>query len=188
MFGRLSLWHRITGRGIILTFLIMQLVVTAPPARAQDCTADVATAEQMYEIGDWTESIELLQQMLDRPEVDSECQKNAYRVIGMSYVAIEKEAEAKTAIRELLALVPAYEPDPTFDNPQYVKLVHEVRLDMDPDYLPPGEEEEKGGNIWTWVLVGAGAVVGAVLLIGGGGDEETPPPTTKDLPDPPELP
>ena len=186
MFGRLSLWHRLTGRGVLFSFLIMQLIVAAPGARAQDCATDVATAEQMYEKGDWTVSIELLKQLLDRPDIDTECQKSAYRVIGMSYVAIEKEAEAKNAIRELLTLVPAYEPDPTFDNPQYVKLVQEVRLDMDPDYVPPGEEEEKDGNIWTWVLVGAGAVVGAVLLLGGG-DEESPPLPTP-LPDPPALP
>ena len=89
----------------------------------------------------------------------------------------------------MLTLVPAYEPDPTFDNPQYVQLVQEVRKDMDPDYVAPGEEEEGGGNVLTWVVVGAAAVVGVVLLAGGGGDDGgTDNGGETALSDPPDLP
>ena len=179
---------RVRVARILLSLAVAALIIEpVAPAFAQDCGDVLDQAKEHYTFGRFDEAIDLLTACVDEPGGDPAVLQEAYRVIGMAYVAMSKELEAKQAIRELLELVPGYEPDPENDRPGYVELVREVKLESDPSYVAPGTAPEKKGGFLTKALIGAGAViVGVVVLLGGGDDPVTP--VDNDLPDPPVLP
>jgi hypothetical protein len=177
--------HARIGRVLLLLAAVAMVAGPVAPVFAQDCGDVLDQAKEHYTFGRFDEAIGLLKACVDEPGSDPMALQEAYRVIGMAYVAMSKELEAKQAIRELLDLVPGYEPDPDNDRPGYVDLVRKVKLESNPSYMPPGTEPEKKGGLLTKALIGAGAViVGVVVLLGGGED----PPVDNSLPDPPVLP
>jgi hypothetical protein len=179
------LTHARIGRVLLLHVAVALIAGPVAPAFAQDCGDVLDQAKEHYTFGRFDEAIRLLSACVDEPGGDPAVLQEAYRVIGMAYVAMSKELEAKQAIRELLDLVPGYEPDPENDRPGYVDLVREVKLESNPSYVPPGTEPAKKGGFLTKALIGAGAaIVGVVLLLGGGEDQ----PVDNTLPGPPVLP
>lgn len=175
----------LTGRATLLPLVAVLVLGPVSSALAKGCDDVLDQAKEHYSFGRFEEAIDLLGNCVGDPGGDPETLREAYRVIGMAYVAMSKELEAKQAIRDLLDIVPEYEPDPENDRPGYVELVREVKRENDPDYVAPGEEPEQKGGMLKWIAGGVAAVV-AVVLLGGGGDDDPAP--NGDLPDPPGLP
>jgi len=160
-------------------------MIAAPvaPAFGQGCASVLDDAKEQYTYGRFEEAIALLSSCVEDQNGDPTVRQEAYRVIGMAYVAMSMEMEAKITIQNLLDLVPGYEPDPENDRPGYVELVRELKRESDPNYVALGEEAEKGGGMFKWIAGGVVAVLAVVLLIGG-----DPLPEDPNLPDPPVLP
>ena len=176
----------VLSRSLLLYFCLI-LALPPVPALAADCADDIAEAEESYTLGDFDHAIDLLKACLNQTDLDPKAREEAYRLIGMTYIAKDYQDDAKQAIKELLVLVPDYMPNPDIDPVPYVQMVEQIKQEQDPNYVPPSEQQGSKKGLFTKILVGVGAVVAAVLLLGGGGDDD-PEPVSKDLPSPPDLP
>ncbi|MFH1845508.1 MAG: hypothetical protein ABIF77_20170 [bacterium] len=189
-----SLWSQRRSCVSLTIRLLLCLTILSPVsiAWAYDCENEVAQANNLYVQGKFNQAIELMEGCLNRPDLDPEVKGRAYRIIGLSYIALDLEQNAKGAIEAILLQSPGYMADLDNDPPPYVRLVEQVRAEQGME-LAAAEvvpaKEEKGGI--SKAILGAGAaVVGVVafLRFGGGGDEDNPPPDESDLPGPPTLP
>lgn len=177
-------------------------------AKAQEVNCDEAltTADRSYTIGQFDNAITLLRRCLEEDAFDEAQRKEALRILGLSYVAKDRADEAREAMQRLLELVPDFQPDPVLDPPTFVKMIEEVRSEMeaaeaaqeteaepsivvrdqprdDPPPVVTRPQQTQKSGIGRWLLVGgvvvAGGVAAAVLLGGSsGGDGGTiaPPP------------
>ena len=64
------------------------------------CTEQLDKAEEEYQAGKWTESIELIEQCLKKENVGELERGRAYRILGLVYIAIQLEKEANDAVKE----------------------------------------------------------------------------------------
>lgn len=172
------------GRAILLPILFAMIAAPVAPAFGQGCASVLDDAKEQYTYGRFEEAIALLSSCVEDQNGDPSVRQEAYRVMGMAYVAMSMEMEAKITIQNLLDLVPAYEPDPENDRPGYVELVRELKRESDPNYVAPGEQVE-GGGIPKKIIAGGVAVVGAILYFLIKKDDPDP---VLMLPDPPVLP
>jgi tetratricopeptide (TPR) repeat protein len=95
--------------------------------RAQDqCVNALAEAQKLYELGRYTQIIELLNPWL--PDNLREIERvRAYRLLALAYLAEEYPEKAETAIKNLLKQDENYLPDPVQDSQQFIELVEKVR-------------------------------------------------------------
>ena len=96
----------------------------------QDCTNFLGEADAMYAQGDFDGTISLINRCIDDEAISESNRRIAYRLIGLSYIGKGVEGDAKEAVRQLLTLVPNYEPDPVMDPPNFVSMVAEVRQEI----------------------------------------------------------
>ena len=96
----------------------------------QDCTNFLGEADAMYAQGDFDGTISLINRCIDDETISESNRRIAYRLIGLSYIGKGVEGDAKEAVRQLLTLVPNYEPDPVMDPPNFVSMVAEVRQEI----------------------------------------------------------
>jgi hypothetical protein len=164
-----------------------------------ECEEQLKNAQKKMETGKFDEAIELITECLNKEGISNETKKQAYRLLGLTYIAKDYLGEARNAVSKLLDIVPNYTPDPDQDPPSFVNIVEEQIAERSQpvktsDTKTTAVDEEKSDksdkSIWWWI--GGGAVVALVAVIllaaGGGDDEGGGEPTPTALPDPPDLP
>lgn len=105
------------------------------------CDKELAEAEQKYNSGQFDEAIQLITGCLEKPSITENEKKQAYRLLGLTYIAQDYLKEAKAAVRRLLDLIPNYKADTIQDPPSFANLVEEVRSEMVPKEEPVSKEE-----------------------------------------------
>lgn len=103
------------------------LLLFAAPADAQQCGTALANAERQYNNGDFDTVIQRLSNCLDQNAFTIDQRREAYRLIGLSYIGKDREAEARQAVRSLLEVAPNYQPNPEVDPPPFSRMVNEER-------------------------------------------------------------
>lgn len=117
-----------------LTFALALIVgaVSTSPIRAQenvDCANAISRADSSYSYGSFDEAIELLNSCMNQGAFDESEQQRAYVILGRAYLAQNLEEQARSTLRELIRMVPHYEPSPEYP-PSFRKLVQKVKRDM----------------------------------------------------------
>lgn len=112
-----------------LASAVLAALALAAPAAAQNCNRALDRAADSYQSGDFDATIERLTTCLDANAFSAEERRNAYRLIGLSYIGKDREADARAAVAALLEVSPTYEPDPAVDPPPFVRMVAEMRRD-----------------------------------------------------------
>lgn len=164
-----------------------------------ECEEELKTAQKKMETGKFDEAIELITQCLNKEGISNETKKQAYRLLGLTYIAKDYLGEARSAVSKLLDVVPNYTPDPDQDPPSFVDIVEEQIAERSQPIKQPDvrstsvddeKSEESDKSLWWWI--GGGAVVALVAVIvlaaGGGDDEGGGDPPATSLPNPPDLP
>ncbi|TFG99004.1 MAG: hypothetical protein E4H13_09305 [Calditrichales bacterium] len=151
-----------------------------------DIEKTIKDADQKYTEGRFDETIALLTVVVESAKVTSEQKQQAYRLMGLTYIAKDYLTEAKKSIENLLKLVPNYKPDPIYDPPPFINLVEQVQSETVAKKASLADKESDN-KMW-WYIGGGVAAVGilAVILASSSSDEETP--TDQALPAPPALP
>jgi tetratricopeptide (TPR) repeat protein len=162
-----------------------------------ECEEELKNAQRKMETGKFDEAIELITECLNKEGISNESKKQAYRLLGLTYIAKDYLGEARNAVGKLLDIVPNYQPDPDQDPPSFVDIVEEQIAERSQTVtkvetkLSPADEGKSDKTLWWWIGGGAVvALVAVILIAAGGGDDDgngdTPP--TAGLPDPPDLP
>ncbi|MBD3275649.1 MAG: hypothetical protein GF372_10075 [Candidatus Marinimicrobia bacterium] len=188
---------------ILITWLIIAIVVLPVPGittisvvQAQDdCTEQLNQAEQFYNTGRFDDAEQIIENCLENGTMDREQKLRAYRLLGLTYIAKDLEAEARDTVSKLLEMVPNYQTDPVQDPPPFRNLVDEVKKDQDTQEQAETEEQQtvteqpqQGDELENlveqredrkkqkrkWYYIAGGAVVGAAVItavvLGGGSD------------------
>jgi hypothetical protein len=155
-------------------------------AQENACEKNLKEAENKYTEGRFDEAIALLTQCLESPNITDDQKQQAFRLMGLTYIAKDYLTEAKKSVEKLLDLVPSYNPDPIYDPPPFINLVEQVKSET---VVAPEVTEEKKSNMKWYLIAGGAAAVGllGILLLAGGGDDDKPP-AAQRLPSPPALP
>ncbi len=187
---------------LVCSMVIMPVQFVVPPVFGQtqtDWDKKIDEAEQIFYSGQFSKAESILKEGLQSGQLTKEQKTRAYRILGLSYLSRELESQAKDAIKNLLEIVPDYQPNPDQDPPQFIKMVEDVKqqesatankkttTQQKPDELHKIVQEEKQkGNNKTWYYVAGGALVAvvAVILLSGSGGGSNP----SNLPNPPSLP
>ncbi len=116
--------HRIAFRVFVtLTFVFILPVLS----RAQECSdVSLNEARKFYEIGKFAEVERLLHPCIQRGF--NEKQKvEAYRLLAMTYIAIDSNDQAAQETGYLLQINPTYEAN-LFDPPAFIRMVNNMKL------------------------------------------------------------
>jgi tetratricopeptide (TPR) repeat protein len=103
---------------------------------AQDCDVELREAEAKYRSGFFDEAIDLLDRCLNKGGINKEQRMQAYRLKGLAYLAKDYLNQAKESIKNLMELVPDYEPNPEQDPPAFRQMVTEVKEEQTQDEPP----------------------------------------------------
>ena len=199
---------------LILTLLFTILFDPIFPTLAdaqQDCATALKDAEAKYNDGQFDEAIDLLKKCIAQGFTEEQ-KKEAYRLLGLAYLAKDYREQAREAVEKLLTLVPNWQPDPIQDPPPFTRLVEQVKQKMreqqekeqaeEPvekkQVVPEQPQEEpietvqtpKKGRSKTLLLLGIGATVisgGLIAIIAGSGGNGGPEGPER-LPNPPGAP
>ena len=175
---------------LIVSFLtVFAFALLAPPllfesgtvkfssiyAQTKDqCTEQLDKAEEEYQAGKWTESIELIEQCLKKENVGELERGRAYRILGLVYIAIQLEKEANEAVKNLLIMVPNYKVDPVKDPPSLQKIIDNMALTLNPKItLITPSTVDQGDNGFTMTVTGANFVYGSIVKLNGSAKSTT---------------
>jgi hypothetical protein len=143
---------------------------SAPRAQtdADPCQTEYEKARELYLSAEFEPAIGLLETCLDAATLRDTTKARMYRMLAFSYLGGGDQEKARLAVENLLDNDPGYQPDPTQDRPDFIRLIQNVREER--DQLAASEENGRG---WVKWVVGAAAVVTlgvlAAVLAGGGG-------------------
>ena len=155
-----------------------------------ECEKQLSTAQKKMETGKFDEAIKLITECLNKDGISNETKKQAYRLLGLTYIAKDYLGDAREAIGKLLDVVPNYQPNPDQDPPSFVNIVNEQIAErskpVQPVKKPPVNEEKSSNSIWYWIGGGVLVVAAVVIVLLSGGNDT--PPQNNDLPEPPDLP
>ena len=144
-------------KNLILIFFLLTIILILFPALTvviplnsnftlyaqteEQCEEQLSKAEEEYQLGNWTEAIELIEQCLKKPNVAESEKGKAYRLLGLVYIAIQLEKEAKDAIKNLLLMAPDYKINLDHDPPHFQKLIQEISNSLIPkiDIINPNK-------------------------------------------------
>lgn len=112
---------------MLRALLLLACFAFAAPAFAQNCTNALQRAENSYQSGEFDNAIDRLTTCIEAGRFSDEERRQAYRLIGLSYIGKDREADARAAVAALLDVAPNYEPDPAIDPPPFVRMVSEMR-------------------------------------------------------------
>ena len=181
---------------IIGSIILMPVLLPAIGVMAQDkCAQQLAEADQQYYAGRFDEAIELATTCINSGGTTEAYKLRGYRLVSLAYIGKDYLEQAKAAVRKLLELVPAYEPDPDQDPPPFTNLVREIKQALQQEKKQQermtSEEPEaqmpqiKKGGKKTWLFIGGGTVAAGVLVYLA---TRPPPPEKIQLPLPPDPP
>ena len=195
---------------VLVLMLLAQSPVFAFLRTQDDAWEKIKQAERLFEEGKIDDSINILELLLDEPELTIDQKQKAYELLAANYLAKMYEERADRALRMLLELVPNYQPDPAYYSRAFIDRVESVRKELaaaqhpkdtthppkettqsPKDAAQPPKEEEKDSFIGsTWFWVGAGVLVAgaATAFAISGGNGATSQTQAQPLPPPPDLP
>jgi hypothetical protein len=138
---------------LLIGVLIITLVSGLFSFGYSQCSKQLSEAEQKYNSGRFDEVIESITKCLEDPTITENEKKQAYRLLGLTYIAQDYLEEAKAAVKRLLNLIPNYKADTVQDPPSFANLVEEVRSEMEskeqPAPTPPPVSKPKMGSKQT---------------------------------------
>jgi len=114
---------------LLVLFKTLLIVSLFSPVRglAQSCSDVTLTdARKSYENGKFTEVIQMLQPCIQKG-FNEKMKIEAYRLLAMTYLAIDSLERATLEIHLLLQINPTYEAN-LFDPPAFIKLVNNLKL------------------------------------------------------------
>lgn len=114
----------------LLPLALLALALAGPAAAQSTCRTALADADESYRSGYFDRTIDRLTGCLDADAFSPEERRQAYRLIGLSYIGKDREADARTAVRSLLEVAPDFRPDPAIDPPPFVRMVTEERRNV----------------------------------------------------------
>jgi tetratricopeptide (TPR) repeat protein len=161
---------------LFVFLLIISVLLSYSTTKAQvddGCASQLREAEEFYKAGEWDKAIELIQQCLAKNNVSESERGEAYKLLGLVYIATELEKEANSAFRNLLIMVPNYKIDPVNDPPQLKQMIEEISKTLKPTIVsikPDSVSEGVAG--FTMNLKGSDFVYGSVVRFNGV-DKET---------------
>ncbi len=100
------------------------------------CHAELEQAKQAYTLGNFDETIRLVDVCLGKNNIQESERQFAFRLKGLSYIGKGLEADARAAIRRLLELVPSFQADPVQDPPSFVSLIEEIKQEQNTTAAP----------------------------------------------------
>ena len=185
-------------KGILVSLVIWNLVFTiilrplgTNLIYAQErCEVELERAKRDYFSGRFERAIVLAANCIEEGNLSEDQLKQAYRLLGLTYLALDQINQARQAISKLLILVPNYSPDPMQDPPPYTQIVEDVKKQLSAEKQKE-EQPAKVRGSKKFLFIGGGAVVAAaiaVLFLRGGGDGPGPINGLQDLPRPPDDP
>jgi len=167
----------VSSKSLIIIFSILGIFLITPSKyfevypQVQDsinCDERLDEAEAEYEAGHWEESIELINNCLEKQGISETERGRAYRQLGLVYIAIELEKEANDAVKNLLIMVPNYKIDPERDPPQLRKIIDDVSEKLKPNLtsITPNNVDAESEQI-TLTVNGSDFVYGSVVRFNG---------------------
>ena len=116
-----------------LSVVVLLLLFTASSLWAQDVSLEEAKDEYLF--ADYDRAIELFSEIAHSSAYDSETRIEAFRYLGRSYIAKDKQAEAREAMTELIRLEPPIvELDADDEPPPLIRLYYDARREVQDDY------------------------------------------------------
>jgi tetratricopeptide (TPR) repeat protein len=162
-------------RGISLYVFLLSLLVLSPLSNFElysqtktACEENLELADTEYRDGNWNDAINLINQCLAEPDISESEKGQAYRLLGLVYIAIELEKEANEAVKNLLILVPNYKIDPENDPPQLKKIIDDITLKLKPSItnITPDNADVEGEG-FTLTVNGSDFVYGSKVQFNG---------------------
>jgi len=101
----------IKGISLVIFLFIGSAVLYSPQVRAQVekvCEEQMKEAEEYYKQGEFSLALDLIKRCLATKGISEEEKGEAYRFMGIVYMAQEYEKEANNAFKNLLIMVPNY--------------------------------------------------------------------------------
>ena len=138
------------------------------------CSQQLISAEEEYQLGKWNESIELIEKCLKKPNLSEIEKGKAFRILSLIYIAMQSEEEANNAVRNLLIMVPKYKIQSDKDPPTLQKYIDDITYTLIPEInfiLPSSREQNSDG--FTMTVNGSNFVYGSKVLINGKGRATT---------------
>jgi hypothetical protein len=153
---------------LLLTFFVITSFEYFASYSQTTCEQRLEEADAEYQAGHWNEAIELINQCLGESEISEAEKGQAYRLLGLVYIAIELEKEANDAVKNLLIMVPNYKIDPDRDPPQFKKMVDDITLKLKPNVtnISPDNVDVESEGI-TLTVNGSDFVYGSVVRFNG---------------------
>ncbi len=159
---------------VLLLIVSVLLICSTVNAQVDDgCTTQLREAEEFYKEGEWDQAIDLIQKCIAKNNVSESERGEAYKLLGLVYIATELEKEANSAFRNLLIMVPNYKIDPVNDPPQLKRIIEEITKTLKPTItsISPDSVSE-GAAGFTMNIKGSDFVYGSVVRFNGV-DKET---------------
>lgn len=153
---------------LLLTFFVLTSSAYYESYSQTICEQRLEEADAEYKAGHWNEAIELINQCLGETEISEAEKGQAYRLLGLVYIAIELEKEANDAVKNLLIMVPNYKIDPDRDPPQFKKMVDDITLKLKPNVsnISPDNADVESEGV-TLTVNGSDYVYGSVVRFNG---------------------
>lgn len=156
----------IQSYGITLVGMVMSLSLLlgslVAPAQAQDrptppCSdAQLQEATSAYSIGRFGTAFQTLRPCMPDGFSEKHSRVNAWRLLALSYLAVDSVAQARTSVRSLLRVDSRYRPDASVEPVSYVELVHDLKPRW---YTWPW----KGNEWYKWA--GRGLLVSSAIVL-----------------------
>lgn len=111
-------------------YIIMALLLFFSPlviGQQNSCSSLLKDANNQYEDGWYDESVRLIKQALEQCELSRQDKVQAYKLLIVNYLAIDKLEEANEAAAALMRLEPNYEPDKLRDPVELIILFEKYR-------------------------------------------------------------
>lgn len=95
--------------------------------QTDSCNIKLKNASTAYDQHDYDGSIKLLQSALNTCKLDQEDKISAYKLLALSYLAIDHLEDADAMAENIIKLNPNYTPDRFKDDPQYSALFNKFK-------------------------------------------------------------
>lgn len=178
LFSAFSLLHLLT-----VDVLQNQNILRAEPVQVLE--AKLQAAEESYYAGDFRQTIDLIKDCLQDPDLTEPTKMKAYAILARTFFTQGDESAAKEVVRKILNSNPDYLPTIEQERPQFISMVEQVREEQQSKQTL--QANTKGGINWLWIGAGGVAAAAVIVLIASGGSDGGSA-QNSSLPSPPPFP
>jgi outer membrane receptor for ferrienterochelin and colicins len=115
------------GRYQILCLVAILAIITEISVFATDCSeVSLAEAKKRYQTGNFDEVINLIIPCLENGFNQNE-KAEAYRLLSLTFIAIDSVKSANDAANSLLRINPEYQPDYVYDPPKFISIINSLK-------------------------------------------------------------